>query len=113
MNGNGSPLTLHSPRQLSYPSPQPGKRAISLQGRAVALIIVTLVLLLATYSLWVLSVWSAVVNPTLIFGLWLLNSLTTVLSLLTGVAGVFAAATFVSYRAKVLCCGSSGFAREQ
>jgi hypothetical protein len=40
--------------------------------------------------------------------LCLLNIVTTILTPITGVAGIGAAMTFVSYRAKVLRCGSPG-----
>ncbi|MEB3828231.1 hypothetical protein [Phormidium sp. CCY1219] len=79
----------------------------SLETRAIGWILLTLLLLLATLTMWVFSVWAEVATPSLLPTLWIFGTMTTLLKILTGVAGILAAITFVSYRAKVLRCGSS------
>ncbi|MCT7974919.1 hypothetical protein [Laspinema olomoucense] len=106
-------MTLKAtPAQLPYLPPlatplnQAAERILPLQRRAISALVVTLLLLILTYTLDVLSVWASIATSTALSTLCLLNILTTTLTLLTGVAGIAAAMTFVSYRAKVLRCGS-------
>lgn len=109
MNANASQHPLHSSQPTSRGLIPKSDRIATFQNRAIGFLLLTVVLLLATYSLWVLSVWAAIAQPHLLAGLclWMLNILSTLLTILTGAAGIFSAATFVSYRAKVLRCGSS------
>ncbi|MCT7983415.1 hypothetical protein NG796_08920 [Laspinema sp. A4] len=91
---------------LVNPLNQAAVRIHTLQRRALSAIVITLLLLILTYTLDVLSVWAAIATSTALSTLCVLNLVTTTLTLLTGIAGISAAMTFVSYRAKVLRCGS-------
>jgi len=108
MTLKATPAQLHYLPPLASPLNQAAERIPTLQRRAISALIITLLLLILTYTLDVLSVWAAIATSTALSTLCLLKIVTTTLTLLTGVAGIGAAMTFVSYRAKVLRCGSSG-----
>ncbi len=97
---------LHYLQPLVNPLNQATERIHTLQRRALSAIVITLLLLILTYTLDVLSVRASLTTSTALSTLCLFNILTTTLTLLTGLAGIGAALTFVSYRAKVLRCGS-------
>ena len=108
MTVKATPAQLHYLQPLVSPLHQAAERIHTLQRRAISAIGITLLLLILTYTLDVLSVWASIATSTALSTLCLLNILTTTLALLTGVAGVVSAMTLVSYRAKVLRCGSPG-----
>lgn len=108
MTLKATPAQLHYLQPLVHPLNQAAERIHTLQRRALSAIVITLLLLILTYTLDVLSVWVSIATSTALSTLCLLNIVTTTLTLLTGVAGMGAAMIFVSYRAKVLRCGSPG-----
>lgn len=108
MTLKATPVQLHSLQPLANSLNQAAERIHLLQRRALSAIGITLLLLILTYTLDVLSIWASIATSTALPTLGLLNIVTTTLALLTGIAGIGAAMTFVSYRAKVLRCGSPG-----
>ena len=106
MTREATPAQLHFLQPLANPLNQAAEQIHTLQRRALSAIVITLLLLILTYTLDVLSAWASIATSTALSTLCLLNIVTTTLTLLTGVAGIGSAMTFVSYRAKVLRCGS-------
>ncbi|AFY83595.1 hypothetical protein [Oscillatoria acuminata] len=106
MTLKATPAQLHYLQHLENPFNQAAQRIHTLQRRAISAIVITLLLLILTYTLDVLSAWASIATSTALSTLCLLNIISTTLTLLTGIAGIGAAMTFVSYRAKVLRCGS-------
>ncbi|MCT7964924.1 hypothetical protein NG799_01085 [Laspinema sp. D1] len=104
MTLKATPAELHSLQTLVNPINQAAEQIHTLQRRALGAIVITLLLLILTYTLDVLSAWASIATSTALSTLCLLNMVATTLTLLTGVAGIGAAMTFVSYRAKVLRC---------
>lgn len=107
MTLKADPAQLHYLQQINHPLPSSAEPILLLQRRALSAIGITLVLLILTYVLEVLSVREAVATSTDLPTGGLLNLLSTLVILLTTLAGIGAAITFVSYRAKALHCGFS------
>jgi hypothetical protein len=106
MTVKADPAQLHYLQQINHPLPQSTEPIRPLQRRALSAIAITLVLLILTYILDVLSVRAAIASSTALPSSEFLNFISTLVTLLTTLAGIGAAITFVSYRAKVLHCGS-------
>lgn len=104
MTVKATPAPLHSLDPLANPVNQAAERIHTLQRRALSAIVIALLLLILTYTLDVLSAWASIATSTALSTLCVLNIVTTLLTLLTVGAGIAAAMTFVSYRAKVLRC---------